>query len=223
LTTAASWSDEAAGLIGQVKETIRGTIKTALDVIDDTLEAANGKNTDSAIGKIQDHANEWNKAAVQWGADRASGKEGVPDEPPAPKKGDFEKARDESAEEGAEPGDDPDLKDSPILAFSNASFNSTEKGAKPPVLPAEEQPSVPAADTDSALYNATEKGATPPVLPAEDQPAVPAANAGATPFDSTRKGGPPTVVPVVQPPSAPTNPGRTPATPAASAPTPSGG
>lgn len=220
LTTAAGWSDEAAGLIGQVKDTIRGTIKMALDVIDDTLEAAEGKNTDSAISKIQDHANECNKAAVQWGADKASGKEGVPDEPPAPKKGDFEKARDKLDEKDGDPDSTVTPDEKPMLSFSNAAFSYEDKAEAPtPELPVEAQPVVaPTIDYAGKEQSPSPDPAvaTKPTPPAEDAPVIDYAKAEGTP------------TPVIQPPAKPTNPGRTPApspgSPAASAPpAPSGG
>lgn len=219
LTTAAGWSDEAAGLIGQVKDTIRGTITMALDVIDDTLEAAEGKNTDSAISKIQDHANECNKATVQWGADKASGKEGVSDEPPAPKKGDFEKARDKLDEKDGDPAGTATPDEKPMLSFSNAAFSYEDKAEAPaPELPVEAQPVVaPTIDYAGKEQSPSPDPAvaTKPTLPAEDAPVIDYAKAEGTP------------TPVIQPPAKPTNPGRTPipspAPPATSAPTPSGG
>lgn len=223
LTTAAGWSDEAAGLINQVKTTIHGTIRMALDVIDDTLKAADGENTDSAIGKIQDHANECNKATVQWGADKASGKEGVPDEPPAPKKGDFEKARDKSDEGEAEPGDDAQIKNGPILAFSNASFTNTDEQQAPRSVPGPNEVSKP-REPETANFANTDEQQAPGSVPGPNEVSTPQEPETAN-FANTDEQGAPT--PVIQRPSTPTNPGRTPtpspAPPAASAPTPSGG
>lgn len=204
LTTAAGWCDEAAGLIGQVKETIRGTIKTALSVINDTLNDSDGENTDSAIGRIQDHANEWNKATVLWGAAKASGKQGVPDDPPAPKKGDFEKARDKSDDTEGTPGDSSKSENKPLFAFSNLADGGEGPGALPSPVPRTRQ--APAAQEVNNVADAgSGDGYTPPSGP--ESGGIPPADAVSNVGD---EGAGPGYVPSPVPQLTPPKPSLTP-------------
>lgn len=204
LTKAAGWCDEAAGLIGQVKETIRGTIKTALGVINDTLNDSDGENTDNAIGKIQDHANEWNKATVLWGAAKASGKEGVPDDPPAPKKRDFEKARDKSDDAEGNPGDISKSEDKPLFAFSNLADGGEGPGALPSPSP-RTRPSPAAQEVSNVADAGPGPGYTPPSGP--ESGGIPPADAVSNVGD---EGAGPGFVPSPVPQTTPSRPSPTP-------------
>ncbi|WP_273733961.1 hypothetical protein [Mycolicibacterium septicum] len=218
LTTAAGWCSEAAGLIGVVKTTILGTIKAAVDVIDDTINQANGENTDDAVGRIQDHANETNKATVQWGADKASGKEGVSDEPPSQTKADFENVRDKADENETKASEDRPA----FFAANPVEGEKPDRTAVPPVT----QTVYPIANTKPREDEKPAATANPPANQDVDQLA-----GAVNPVEGEKPRSTEFVPPQVMQPRVSPGGGKapapattqTPASTAASAPTPSGG